>query len=366
MLVMKKVLSFLVALCMMASLAAVCTFSAAAANENLVFSFTEAKAEPGDTVDITVNIDQNPGFWSLSIIFYYSDKLTLRDISYGTITPEKYYFNNEMNLSPNSLANSAKEAIERVGVDTDSLLVMYVSAINEDSIFDNITGTGKLLTLSFEVAADAAAGDYIIGATIKDSGDFVDVKTDAEVPVEFANTGKISVGDAAAATDPTVNYGTPSNPGAAGSAGYYEKHPEYKVPVETTAPITPQTDDKGNVMTDNNGQVVPAETNPQEYYVVTDNNGEIVYETDDEGNKSPKTEKVIDTSKADDNKKDPDSDENNFSKTIAIVIGIVLVCAGAAGIIFVFATRKNSEKSDGKIDEGKADTTDKDEKSDKE
>lgn len=329
---------------MIASVTAVCTFTSAAADDTLVFSFTEASSNPGGTVDITINIDKNPGFWSLGMILYHSDKLTLRDISYGTLTPEKYFFNSAMNVSVDSLGAPSKEALERVGVSTEGLMAMLVSAINEDSITENITGTGKLLTLSFEVAADAPAGDYVVGATIKDAGDFADAITLGTVPVHFSNIGKISVSGGAPA-DPNMNYGTPTNPDAAGSNGYYEKHPEYapgnQSPVETGTTVTPQTDAKGNVVTNEAGQPVPAETKPEEYKVVTDNNGEIVYETDAEGNKSPKTEKVVDTSKADDNK-DSDKKDINPAKTAAIVIGVVLVCAGAAGIIFVFATRKSS------------------------
>jgi hypothetical protein len=354
---MKKVLSFLISLCMIASLTAVCTFSSAAADDTLVLSMTEAKAEPGKTVDITVNVDQNPGFWSLGIVFYYSDKLTLRDISYSTLTPEEYYFNSEMNVSPDDLGATVREAVDRVGVDTDGLSVVLVFAENEDSIVENITGTGKLLTLSFEVAADAPAGDYVVGATIRDSGDFVDCVTISEVPVEFAGLGKISV--SGSTSGGSVNYGTPSNPDAAGSAGYYEQHPEYAPDNQSTTAVgdsvTPQTDSDGNVVTDADGQVVAAETDPQEYRVVTDDSGSIVYETDADGNKVAKTEKVVDTTDSEESDTDSASDSGTSAKTVAIVVGVILVCAGAAVIIFVFATRGKA-KDDTETDEAADET----------
>lgn len=339
---------------MIASVTAVCTFSSSAADDTLIFSFTEAKAGPGDTVDITINIDKNPGFWSLGMILYHSEKLTLRDISYSELVPQNYYFNSSMNVSVDQLGSISKEALERVGVNTEGLYAMLVTATNESSITENITGTGKLMTLSFEVAADAPNGDYVVGASIRDVGDFADAITLGTVPIQFSNVGKISV-SGGAATDSEINYGTPSNPNASGSDGYYEQHPEEapgnQSPAGTT-PVTPQTDSKGNVVTDEAGQIVPAQTEPEKYKVVTDNSGEIVYETDSEGNKTPKTEKVVDTSKTGDNK-DSDKKDSNPAKTAAIVIGVVLVCTGAAGIIFVFATRKSTEKSGSKADDNR-------------
>ncbi len=102
----------------------------AVANADLELSASSVSCMPGETVTVTVNIDQNPGIYYLSIY-----------LNYDT------------------------EALELISVqnETTILLTAGYAYIWTAGGTNNYTGTGALATLTFAVKEDAPDGAYEIG-----------------------------------------------------------------------------------------------------------------------------------------------------------------------------------------------------------
>lgn len=102
----------------------------AVANSDLEISATTVTASAGDTVTVTLNIDQNPGIYYLGLYLDYdTSALTLDSVK------------NESNLTFMSGLQQ----------------IWYCNGV------DNSTYTGKLATLTFVVNENAVGGDYEIG-----------------------------------------------------------------------------------------------------------------------------------------------------------------------------------------------------------
>lgn len=110
-------------------------FSATAANPTI--SASNVEANPGDTVDVTVNIANNPGVTSVLLtIGFDASALTLTGVTDGGILGSAFHSNNYKNPYTLSWAN--------------------------DTATTNITNNGTAVTLKFKVADDAAVKKYSI------------------------------------------------------------------------------------------------------------------------------------------------------------------------------------------------------------
>ena len=125
---MKKVLSILLALVMIASLTTV-----AFAASNLKISVDSKTIEPGETVDIPVRLTENSGFMYMKLrVVFNADNFELIGVTNGTVATGS--FSNEGNA------------------------VLWDSASNE-------TATGLLATITLKAKSAAAAGEYPVSVT---------------------------------------------------------------------------------------------------------------------------------------------------------------------------------------------------------
>ena len=110
-------------------------FSVTAANPTI--SASNVEANPGDTVDVTVNIANNPGVTSVLLtIGFDSSALTLTGVTDGGILGSAFHSNNYKNPYTLSWAN--------------------------DTATTNITNNGTAVTLKFKVADNATVKKYSI------------------------------------------------------------------------------------------------------------------------------------------------------------------------------------------------------------
>lgn len=182
----RKVLARVLTLALALSLFSVNAF--AAADGTLTVEAGSVTAAPGETVDVTVSITGNPGIVGFGLgISYDEAALTLKTVTdagvFGTGGAT-------INQNPND--------------DSCDCYVLFAKPLNTG----NISTTGKLLTLSFTVAANAADDDYAIVLAVDDA-----TSTTLSAVSGAAVNGKITVGGTS--TDvPTVENQTGATPTA--------------------------------------------------------------------------------------------------------------------------------------------------------
>lgn len=120
-------------------------------------------ANAGDTVELPVVLSNNPGMVSLQLrLQYNSSVMSLSEIRDGNI------------MGKNSSSDNLKS-------------VPYVLSWENDTLTENITTTGTLVTLVFKINSDAQAGSYPIEISYnKDNYEAIDVNMNA-VEIGIAN-----------------------------------------------------------------------------------------------------------------------------------------------------------------------------------
>lgn len=168
---MKKVLSFIVALTM------ICTVFAgisAYAADNAAFRLTSATAKAGETVTLSMMVDNNPGITACAVAIEYPAGLTLT----AKATNKNLFSGGSVVVGGNANANPYK--------------------VNWSEDFDNFYENGEFFTVTFKVADDAQPGDYEIVVSY-DQADVYNADMD-DVVFETVN-GVITV-EADAPADP--------------------------------------------------------------------------------------------------------------------------------------------------------------------
>ncbi len=135
---MKKALSFLLTVLVLAS-----SFTVSYATEQGVLTVNNNTAKAGDSVIVSVSITENPGIIAMKLSIHYdSSVMKLKSVSNGTVFSENAaLFGNDLTAIP-------------------------YSVLWEDSLsLKNITKTGKLLELKFEVLSGAKPGQYPVTVT---------------------------------------------------------------------------------------------------------------------------------------------------------------------------------------------------------
>lgn len=123
------VLILCVALCMQ-----VLAVQALADSGTAVFAVSGASGNPGQTIDVAINMVGNPGIMSVQLdVQYDSSVLTLKKVSDGGIIGTQYHSDN-LSLNP------------------------YRLTWANDLATENFTATGRIVTLTFEISSSAKAG----------------------------------------------------------------------------------------------------------------------------------------------------------------------------------------------------------------
>ncbi|MBO4734006.1 MAG: hypothetical protein J5662_05960, partial [Clostridia bacterium] len=174
---MKKILAVLLAVVLVATLSLSAVMLVSATSPQIVVSSVEAN--PGDTVDVTISLQNNPGLSSMKLKVAFPEGITLNK-------PVTY-----------DITSAGGQA-------TQPGKVTSPATLNWVSPFEDVTGDQTFATLSFTVADDATPGDKAITVTY----DQADVYNLAEDDVVFGITnGKITVADNSTpppSTDPTI------------------------------------------------------------------------------------------------------------------------------------------------------------------
>ncbi len=150
----------------------------------LSVSVGSAEGAPGESVTVTLNVDENPGFYGFWTMLYY-DK--------NVLTLEGCEFSDEFTAAGDILAcpdnvtdkrlngTAATEALSALAANGEDTSSMYFKTILYESknIYENVELTGIFATLTFRINDDAVPGDCNIGIMTVDGNnittDFLDI-----------------------------------------------------------------------------------------------------------------------------------------------------------------------------------------------
>lgn len=309
---------------MLAGLLSVCAF---AKEPDMKFSVKGAKGKPGDTVDVTVAVDQNVGTWAMRFqVVFDKTALKLKDVKNGTVYKDSDF---------------AKASLTNDGY--------YVYYAEMSSPTENNTNTGDLVTLTFEITERATNGYHDVWLTFPDNGqgwffDAKDLSKDRSVPADGEVRGTVTVvGSEATSELATDDKGVIADK-------------------ETKPPVTAYvTDDEGEFVVNDKGEketyVISSGKKEDAPQYVTDADGNFVkgddgsYETfyeDEKGNIIDKNAETTDKS-SDKSEKD----DTSLHKILIIVAVVCVVVAAVIIVIVVTGTNKKNrtENTDNKEDE---------------
>ena len=169
---MKKAVALLIGILLLCTLC----FQVWAEDGTMVITASTASGNPGDTVEVTLDVSGTYEIWAVGFYIYYNqDVLELQRIDNGEI------FANEGEWSAPS-----EDLIER---DNARGWYKYLATLNGMS---NTSVTGRLCTLVFNIKEDAPTGSYPI---TMDLGNDCNIKwPEEDVPTYFI-FGKVTVGN---------------------------------------------------------------------------------------------------------------------------------------------------------------------------
>lgn len=146
----KKLISLLIAFVLIITSVPFGSLSALAAEtENAIVTIDSVSGKPGDTVDVNVNIKNNPGIIGAIITLTYDDELTLEKAVSGEAFESLSFAKSKNLTSPCKFSWDASDLMP-------------------EDIKD-----GTILTLSFKIADNAAPGEKSINVSYED-GDIID------------------------------------------------------------------------------------------------------------------------------------------------------------------------------------------------
>lgn len=342
---MKKIFSILLCAALLCGMFAMNTFAADTEAEttaeptDVQFSMKGTEGRPGDTIDVEVYLDVNPGTWACRFDTYFNDRyFTLLSVENGDVFTDGEY---------------VKSLLTNRG---------YYSYYAEGSQFDvNNHNTGLILTLTFEISQAAPNGVHEITMGFPDGGygwffdgtDYPEFET--QYTVSCTKVATVVVKDSEATANLDTN-----------SKGEVIEPSETK-PAPGIAMTEAVTNEEGEVVYNSDGtpvtEVVKDEAGQIIYYE-SDENGEIV--TDDAGEPVVSTELVTDMQgnpvdpeaetettaldPADDTDGDgvPDVKISFFEANkykIILTLSVVAVVIGA--IVVIVIVTKNNKKIEG-------------------
>ena len=159
---MKKILSVFLTVWMIAAMCCMFAFGASGS-----LSATSVSGKPGDTVDVSISLNSNPGIVALMLKISYDSSLTLTKITNGAVFSEG-------DMTPGGDMNSNP----------------YNVSWGSYTATSNNTKTGKVVTLTFSISKNATAGQKKITITADADNTFDKNFT----PVSFSSaTGTVTV-----------------------------------------------------------------------------------------------------------------------------------------------------------------------------
>lgn len=321
---MKKIFATLLCAVLLFGMLSIPAFAAS----DIEFSMEGAEGTPGDTVEVKVYVDKNPGFWAAKFHTNFNDRyFTLLSVENGDVFTDGEF-------SKGLLTNRGYYVYYAEGRDYDV----------------NIEKTGLILTLTFEISKACPNGEHEISLSFPDDGEgwFIDATEfpdfETVFSIECTKTAKITV----TGSDATVSDETTAAPEVSTDAeGRPVTPPAPGIPVTEAV-----TDSKGEDVKDEDGNVVTQEVVDEDgkvIYYETDDKGEVV--TDDKGESVTFAET---TAKAPDENADPDEttgedgsgdDESSFPvKKVVLIAAIAAVVVGAVIVIIVVTKKEKEDK----------------------
>ncbi len=323
---MKKIIASLLCAVMLIGAFAVTSF---ARDTEINFSVSTVEGTPGDTVEVEVYLDKNPGTWSAYFNTCFNSRyFTLLSVENGEVFSDGEF---------------GKSLLTNNGFYT-----YYAESANYDK---NNTNTGVILTLTFEITKACPNGAHDITLEFPDDGEgwffdateFPDFETVFDVSCTKA--GSIIVTGSDATESPETDKGgdiiEPS-----------ETKPAPGIPVTEAV-----TNESGETVKNDDGSVMTEEVKDSDgniIYYETDDKGEVV--TDEEGGSVTFVDTTATpggTTGADGNGNDGGEPEKNELSPYKIILiaAIAAVVIGAVIVIIVVAKPKKEEKENNENNE---------------
>ena len=173
---LKRVSALMLVFLMLLSLLPVSAF---AASEQVVVQAGSVTGKPGDTVDVTIKLTENPGIIALRLFVDFDD--TVLEIVDKGINEDEEYLNPEYNNPFN------KGSIVKGQTYAQKPIPYLWDGSTESSASKK---TGDLMTITFKIKENAKIGSSSIGVSVEDALDFNNER------VEFATVnGSVTVAD---------------------------------------------------------------------------------------------------------------------------------------------------------------------------
>ncbi len=187
---MKKIVSILLSLLLLFSVIPIGTFAA----DKAKLTLETVSAQPGETVEVAVNLENNPGIVSANLKLAFDEGLMLVDAENGDVFPSSISF-----IRPKQLDDGGKIK--------DGCRFVW----NGFDIDDSLIKDGTMMKLTFEVSEEAKTGDtYNISVTTED-GDVIDkylnsviLTADSNVEVKATDEAKLTLETVSAQPGETV------------------------------------------------------------------------------------------------------------------------------------------------------------------
>lgn len=192
------------------------------ADDEAKIEVSGAEAKAGETVEVTVSLENNPGIISMLLsVTYDRSAMTLKEVKDAGILGESLHSNN-LGVNP------------------------YILFWSNGTAKSDITANGTIATLMFEISENAVTGDYPIKVSYDKKQDGI-FNFDMD-PVDFAiENGSISVEGIADSGQHTG--------GSKSGGGYVAKPDDEKTPTEDTdEQETEFVDHSGDVLVTVNGK----------------------------------------------------------------------------------------------------------------
>lgn len=329
---MKKIIATILCAALLMGAFAVSAFAAT----DIEFSMEGAEGKPGDTVQIKVYMDKNVGTWACNFHVRFNERyFTLLSVENGEVFSKSEFMKSPL---------------------TTPGYYQYYAEGNDPEV--NITNTGLILTLNFEISKACPNGTHDITLYFPDDGEgwFIDATDYPDFDKKFAVTCTKDAEIIVTGSDATEPLETDKD----GSV----VDPEETKPAPGIPVTKPVVNEDGETVKNDDGSVLTEEVKDEDgnvIYYETDGEGEIV--TDGAGSAVT----FVDTTApapsdssangGSDNKGGSEGNSNEgedggFSPyKVILIAAVALVVIGAVIVIIVVAKPKKTEDTEKKEDE---------------
>ena len=370
---MKKILSVFLSMLMIASVfaAAIPVGAEKTYAGNVDFSMTNAAGYRNDEITIELKLNSNPGiccFWFL--LYYEEDAFILRDVEVNKeLTDVGEFFDTPDNVTADRLSGPIAEEVlgyfkdYNISTKDKNFKILFY---DYDSIQENMTFTGTVATLTFQIMGIASTGDHTIGI-MPGFDNFFNIDFE-DISVSWTNA-TVNVGSETVPPE-TQEKLTESDTVAPSEITEEPDDPDYADPLadetttgagdaandtkdQTEAPVETFIGEDGAVYyTDENGETVPYEPESDvesDSADAADTDTEPADETrddvsDTEDETYPEDETVIEKAK-EEKKKTGVSIFGHVIPLVWLIVIIVVILLAIAGALVYFIMKAKDPKS---------------------